>query len=87
MLLDSHMEKKINSLAAEQLRSAGVQVKLYPGKQVLHAKMIVTDHVAIVCSTNGSYDAFTRNHELYIVTNDTGVVKQAQADFDAMFAK
>ena len=86
VLLDTHMGKKINSRTAEQLSSAGVQVKLYPENQVLHAKMIVTDRVAIVGSANGSYYAFSRNHEADIVTSDSGVLKQAQADFEAMFA-
>ncbi len=87
VLLDTRMEKKINSRAAEQLRSAGVQVKLYPENQVLHAKVIVTDHVVIVGSANGSYDAFSKNHELDIVTSDPAVLKQAQADLEAKFAK
>ena len=54
------MEKKINSQAAKELSSAGVQVQFYPSNQVLHAKMIVTD---------------------------SSVLKQAQADFETMYAK
>jgi len=87
VLLDTRMEKQINSQAADQLRSAGIQVRFYPGNQVLHAKMIVTDHVAIVGSANCSYNAFARNHELDIVTSNPVVLEQAQSNFEVMFAK
>ena len=42
---------------------------------MLHAKMIVTDSIVIVGSANGSANAFTRNHELNLVTNDSSVLK------------
>lgn len=87
VLLDTRMEKQINSKAAKALSSAGVQVQFYPSNQVLHAKMIVTDSVVIVGSANGSYDAFTRNHELDLLMSDSSVLKQAQADFETMYAK
>ncbi|KLU61763.1 cardiolipin synthase [Peptococcaceae bacterium CEB3] len=87
VLLDTRMEKEINSRAAKQLSNVGVQVKFYPGNQVLHAKMIVTDHVTIIGSANGSYDAFTRNHELDLLTRNPGVMKEAHADFEAMLAR
>lgn len=87
VLLDTRMEKKINSQAAKELSSAGVQVQFYPGNQVLHAKMIITDSIVIVGSANGSASAFTRNHELDLLTSDSSVLKQAQADFETMYAK
>ncbi|SPF47513.1 conserved exported hypothetical protein [Candidatus Desulfosporosinus infrequens] len=87
VLLDTRMEKNINSQAAKELNSAGVQVRFYPSNQVLHAKMIVTDSVVIVGSANGSVSAVTRNHELDLVTSDSSVLKQAQADFETMYAK
>lgn len=81
VVLDSRMEKSINSRAANTLRKAGVEVQFYPKNQVLHEKMLIADDTVIIGSANYSYNAFTRNHELDLVTGDKNVVAQAKDDF------
>jgi cardiolipin synthase len=84
VVLDSRMEKSINKRAANTLKKAGVEVEFYPGDQVLHEKMLIADNTVIIGSANYSYNAFLRNHELDLISNDTHVVSQAKTDFLAI---
>jgi hypothetical protein len=62
----------------ERLQANGVKVFLSP---VLHAKVLLCGHKAVVGSANLSQTSFSHLDEAAILTNDTKVVKHVRAWF------
>ena len=84
VLLDTRFEKPSRKVLGA-LKAAGVQVKLYPDNQVLHAKMLIAGNMLIVGSSNWSYDAFAKNHELDVFTSNPVLLNEAQAAFNGFW--
>ncbi|AFM43577.1 hypothetical protein Desaci_4751 (plasmid) [Desulfosporosinus acidiphilus SJ4] len=85
VVLDSQLESAQNRSVVDSLRAAGVQVRMYPKGQVLHAKMLIADHTLVIGSANWSFSAFsssgTFNHELDLFTSDQVLLSHAKSTF------
>ena len=86
MVLDSQLQGSQNLKIANVLRNAGVDVRMYPKGQVLHAKMLIADNSLVIGSSNWSFSAFsnsgTYNHELDLFTSQPTLLKSARSTFE-----
>jgi phosphatidylserine/phosphatidylglycerophosphate/cardiolipin synthase-like enzyme len=69
-----------------QLKQKGVHVKYNRVRGLNHAKVIIVDkNICSVGSHNFSENAFSRNEEASIISDDKEFVAQAQKYFDLLF--
>lgn len=69
-----------------QLKEKGINVKYKKMRGLVHSKLIVIDNmIATVGSHNFSENAFSRNEEASILTDDKDFVNQCKKYFDILF--
>jgi cardiolipin synthase len=79
---------KRNLDAAKILKKAGVQVVFDSKDIVTHTKILIVDSKIVVCgSTNWTYSALTRNHEVSAIIYSEESAKQLQKYFNEVKAK
>ncbi len=74
-----------NNEVVDVLRSGGVRIRRDPMEITSHTKLLITDRLALMGSTNWGFGAFRRYHELNFLVTDPRVAGQFRDYFHALW--
>ncbi len=77
-----------NKTLNNQLKERNINVRYNRLRGLNHAKVVIVDnYFCSVGSHNFSNNAFSRNEEATIVSDDVDLIKQCEAYFDSLFVR
>lgn len=80
------VDNSINEAAIAELRAAGVPVFVANAREVVHAKAIVCDDVAVVSDANWSYSGLVLYHGVTLVLEDQSEADRLASWIEALMA-